>query len=217
MSIKILLADDHPLVRQGVRTILQAEGDISIAGETGDGLEVVPLTESLRPDIILLDLMIPSISGLEVTRQITKRIPRVKVIVLSMYSTEAYVLEALRNGAAGYVLKSASMDELIKAVREVTAGRHYLSPPLSETIIEAYVKKTDSSAIDPYETLTSREREVLHLVVSGHSTINVAAKLFISPRTVETHRSNLMRKLSLNSQTDLVLYAVRRGIVPAER
>lgn len=211
--VKILMADDHNIVRQGVKALLKVEPAFEWIGETGDGLEAVQLTASLQPDILLLDLMIPSLSGLEVTHQVSQRFPKLKVIILSMYNTEAYVLEALRNGASGYVLKSASMEELIKAIHEVSAGRHYFSAPLSETIIAAYIKKTDSSTIDPYDTLTCREREVLHLLAAGQSNIEIAGKLFISPRTVETHRANLMRKLTLKTQTDLVLFAVRRGIL----
>lgn len=210
----IVLADDHQVVRQGLRAVLEAEPDFSIIGEAGDGLEAVRLVERLKPNVLVLDLMMPGLSGLEATRQVCQRLPNTRVVILSMHASEGYVLEALRNGAAGYVLKNASAADLVQAVRNVAAGRRYLSPPLSDTAIEAYVRKAQSTPLDSYETLTTREREVLQLAAEGHPNPHIAARLFISPRTVETHRANLMRKLGLRSQSDLVRYALRRGIVP---
>ena len=212
----IVLADDHHIVRQGLRALLEAEPDFHLVGETGDGLETVQLVESLHPDVLVLDLMMPGLNGLEVTRQVGKRSPQTRVVILSMHANEAYVLEALRNGAAGYVLKDASVAELAHAVREVTAGRRYLSPPLSERAIEAYVGKATETPLDRYETLTTREREVLHLAAEGCSNAEVADRLSISVRTAETHRANMMRKLDLSSQTDLIRYALRRGIILME-
>lgn len=212
----IVLADDHHIVRQGLRALLEAEPDFSLVGETGDGLEAVQLAERLRPDVIVLDLMMPGLNGLEATRQIAARAPQTRVVILSMHANEAYVLEALRNGAAGYVLKDSSAAELVRAVREVVAGRRYLSPPLSERAIEAYIQKAQETPRDPYDTLTNREREVLHLAAQGHSSAEIAARLSLSPRTVETHRAHLMRKLGLRSQTDLIRYALQRGIIPLE-
>ena len=212
----ILLADDHRIVRQGLRALLEAEPDFSLVGETGDGLEAIQLAERLQPDIIVLDLMMPGISGLEATRQIGDNCPQTRIIILSMHADEAYVLEALRNGASGYVLKDSSADDLVRAVREVEAGRRYLSPPLSERAIEAYTRKAQETSMDPYEELTNREREVLHLAAEGHSSTEIAERLSISSRTVETHRANMMRKLDLHSQTDLIRYALKRGIIPME-
>jgi len=212
----IVLADDHHLVRQGLRSLLEAEPDFSIVGETGDGLEAAQLVERLRPDVLVLDLMMPGLNGLEVTRQVGQRSPRTHVVILSMHPNEAYVLEALRAGAAAYVLKESTSAELVRAVREAVAGRRYLSPPLSERAIEVYMQKAESAALDPYETLTAREREVLHLAAEGHTNAEIADRLFISRRTVETHRANLMRKLGLRTQTDLISYALRRGILPME-
>jgi two-component system response regulator NreC len=209
----IALADDHHVVRQGLQSLLEAEPDFSVVGETGNGIEAVQLVERLQPDVLVLDLMMPGLNGLEVTRQVSQRSPQTHVVILSMYANEAHVIEALRAGAAAYVLKESSSAELVHAVREAVAGRHYLSPPLSERAIEAYMQKAESSALDPYETLTAREREVLHLVAEGHTN---AERLFISRRTVETHRANLMRKLGLRTQTDLISYALRRGILPME-
>ncbi|OGG51261.1 MAG: DNA-binding response regulator [Candidatus Handelsmanbacteria bacterium RIFCSPLOWO2_12_FULL_64_10] len=212
----IVLADDHPVVRKGLRALLDAEQDFRLIGETGDGLEAVALVERLKPDVAVLDLMMPGLNGLEVARQAIQRSPKTRVVILSMHANEAYVLEAIRNGASGYVLKDSSAADLVQAVREVVAGRRYLSPPLSERAIDTYVQRAEDTALDVYETLTAREREVLHLAAEGHANTEIAARLFISPRTVEVHRGNLMRKLGLQTQTDLVRYALRRGILPME-
>ncbi|HYL79383.1 MAG TPA: response regulator transcription factor [Candidatus Acidoferrum sp.] len=212
----IVLADDHHIVRQGLRSLLETEEGFAVVGETGDGLKVVDLVEQLRPDVLVLDLMMPGLNGMEVTRQVAQRCPKTKVIILSMHANEAYVMEALRNGAVGYVLKDASTSEVVAAVREVTAGRHYLSRPLSERAIETYAQKAQAAPLDMSETLTSREREILQLAAESYSSTEIAARLGISPRTAETHRANLMRKLSLQSQTDLIRYAIRRGLLSVE-
>lgn len=212
----IVLADDHVVVRQGLRALLEAEPDFAIVGEAADGLEVADLVERLKADVLILDLMLPGLNGLEVTRQVQQRSPQARIVVLSMYANEAYVLEALRNGAGAYVLKEASAADLVHAIREVMAGRRYLSPPLSESAIELYVQKAKAAPRDSYEALTTREREVLQLAAEGQSNPGIADRLGISVRTVETHRANLMHKLDLRSQTDLVRYALRRGILPPE-
>ena len=216
-KITIVLADDHQIVRQGLRALLEAEEDFSVVGETGDGLEAVRLVERLRPNVLVLDLVIPALNGLEVTRQVCKPSEHTQVVILSMHANEAYVLQALRNGAAAYVLKESSATDLAQAVREAAAGRHYLSPPLSEQVIEAYLHKAAAATPDPDESLTTREREVLQLVAEGHSNGEIGARLFISARTVEIHRSNMMKKLELNSQADLIHYALKRGILSTER
>jgi len=217
MTIKIVLADDHRVVREGFRALLAGQKDFQIVAETGDGLEAIRLVEKHQPDVLLIDLMMPGLGGLEVTRQLTQRKSPVRVVVLSMHANEAYVIEALKNGAVGYVLKDASSADLVRAVREAVAGRRYLSPPLSEKSIEAYAQKARTSeTLDPYQTLTTREREVLQLSAEGHTNPQIAARLFISPRTVETHRSNLMHKLALRTHTDLIRYALKRGIVSIE-
>jgi DNA-binding NarL/FixJ family response regulator len=212
----IVLADDHPVVRRGLRALLEAVPDFRVTGETGDGLEVVRLVEELRPQVLVLDLMMPGVGGLEVARQVNLRFPTTKVVILSMHANEAYVLEALRNGASAYVLKDAGGGELLQAVRSVVAGSRYLSAPLSERAIADYVEKAKSAPLDPVGELTTREREVLGLAAEGQSTGDIAARLGISPRTAETHRANLMRKLGLHNQTDLVRFAIRQGILPPE-
>ena len=214
--ITILLADDHHVIRQGLRTLLEAEPDFSVVGEAGDGREAVELAERLQPNVLVLDLMMPGLSGLEVARQVSQRLPDTRIVVLSIRTSEAYVMEALRNGADGYVAKGASADELAEAVREVMAGRRYLSRDLSERALDLYVQKAQQATMDSYETLTSREREVLHLAAEGCSASEIAARLVISPNTAATHRTNLMRKLGLSSQTALVRYALRRGIISVD-
>lgn len=209
----VVLADDHAVVRQGLRALLEATPEFAIVGEVDDGLKVLEAMERVRPNVLVLDLMMPGLNGLEITRQVHKRFPQIRIVILSMHASEAYVLEALRHGAAGYVLKEATSEEVVQAVREAAAGRRYLSRPLSERAIEAYARKAQETSLDLYETLTSREREVLHLAAEGRSNAEIATRLGISPRTAETHRANLMQKLGLQSQTDLVRYALRRGIV----
>jgi two-component system, NarL family, response regulator NreC len=214
--VTIALADDHALVRHGLRAVLSGEPEFDIVGETGDGLEAIHFVERVRPDVLVIDLMMPGLSGLEVIRQASRRAPGTRIVVLSMHANEAYVLEALKHGASGYVLKDSSAEELIQAIREAAAGRRFLSPPLSERAIAAYVEKAEGAIADAYETLTDREREILHLAAEGCSSSSIADRLSISPRTAETHRSNLMRKLDLHNQTDLIRYAIRRGILPME-
>lgn len=214
--IKIVLADDHLLVRQGLRALLAGESDFSIVAEAADGLETLALVEEWQPDVLIIDLMMPRLAGLEVTRQVSQRWPRIRVVILSMHANEAYVLEALRNGAAAYVLKESGITDLVQAVHTVTTGQYYLSPPLSERAIEAYLQKAKATPLDPYETLTTREREVLLLVAEGYSSNEIGARLSISARTVESHRTNLMRKLDLRTQADLIRYALQRGILPLQ-
>jgi two-component system, NarL family, response regulator NreC len=209
----VFLADDHTVVRQGLRSLLETEAGLSIVGEAGDGLEAVRLVEKLQPNVLVVDMMMPGLNGIEVTRQVSKRVPVTRVILLSMHATEAYVLEALKAGAQGYVLKGSDAADLLTAITEVMAGRRYLSGPLSDRAMEAYIEKARETVIDPYETLTAREREVLQLVAESHSNPEMAALLSISPRTAETHRAHVMHKLGLQNQTDVIRYCLQRGII----
>lgn len=211
--ITIVLADDHRIVLQGLHALLKAEPDFEVVGEAGDGIEALDLVRKLNPDVVVLDLMMPGLNGLEVARQLSKQAPHTRIIILSMYDDEGFVLEALSNGASAYVLKDKGSSELIRAVREVQSGHRYLSPPLSDRAIEVYEQMTKSGTMDKYETLTNREREVLHLSAEGHTNNEIAIRLGISIRTAETHRSRLMHKLHIHTQADLTRYALRRGII----
>ena len=214
-TITVALADDHHIVRQGLRLVLERSIDFELAGEAGDGLEAMDLVEQKAPDVLVIDLMIPRLHGLEVIKQVSKKHPETKTLVLSMYSDEPFVMEALRNGASGYLLKDCDGDEFLKAIRTVASGKRYLTDVLAERALNGYIEHPGKSSLDVYDTLTNRERTVLQLAAEGLSSSKIAAKLFISPRTAETHRANLMRKLSLSSQTDLVRFAIRKGIIPA--
>ncbi len=216
MSVSVLLADDHPLVRRGLRNLLEAEPGFSVAGEAEDGLQVIQLAEKLRPDILVVDLMMPNLNGLEVLKQVRHRSPMTRMIVLSMQSADPYVLEAFRSGAIGYVLKDSAPDELINAINQSLKDIKYLSPKLPERLISAANGSMGNAEQDPYETLTDREREVFQMAAEGKTAPEIAKRLSISPRTAELHRSRMMNKLDLHSQSELVRYAVKRGILPLD-
>lgn len=215
-KISMILADDHIIVREGLRALLAAEPDFDVVGETGDGISAVKLVADLNPDVAVLDLMMPGLNGIDVARQLQRQTRKPKIIILSMHDDEGFVLEALTNGVSGYVLKDSGSDDLIHAVREVNAGHRYLSPSLTDRAIEVYEKMDRAGTNDKYETLTSREREVLHLSAEGLTNSRIALRLGISVRTAETHRSNIMHKLGVHTQADLTRYAIRRGIIPME-
>jgi len=214
--ITAVLADDHPIVRQGLRTLLEGDGSCQIVGEASDGLTALELIEQARPDIAILDVQLPDLDGLEVARRTRDRAPGTRVIMLSMHADEPYVLNALRYGVAGYVLKGSTTAELLAAVRTVIAGQRFLSAPLMERAIEAYASLGQEGAqpVDRYELLTAREREVLQLAAQGLSNADIGDRLSISPRTAETHRTNLLRKLGLQTQTELIRFAMSRGLLP---
>ncbi len=211
--ITIILADDHTVVRQGLRTLLEADPELRVIGEANNGHEALEQVERHSPDVLVLDLMMPGMNGMEVSRQVQCRFPHTRVVILSMHANEAYVLEALRAGALGYVLKESQATELLRAIHEAYQGQHYLSAPLSERAIEAYVQKTKEISQDPFDRLTPREREVLQLAAEGYTNAEIGETLSLSGRTIEMHRSNLMHKLCLNTQTDLIRYALKRGII----
>ena len=214
--IRVLLADDHAVVRLGIRELLESHSGFEVVGEVADAAHVIPQVEALKPDVLVLDLVMPGMNGLEITRRLATARPETRIVVLSMHANEAYVIEALRNGANAYVLKGSEAGDLTEAIRAVIAGERYLSPPLSDSSIEAYLQKVTGGGLDRYDTLSTREREILLLVAEGRSSPEIAAGLFISVRTVESHRANIMRKLNLRTQTDLVRYALRRGILSRE-
>ncbi|MGB7541435.1 MAG: response regulator transcription factor [Burkholderiales bacterium] len=214
--ISILLADDHPLVLRGLHDLFEAQEGFSVVGQETDALRIFESVKRLRPDVLVLDLMMPGLNGMEIILQVTRQCPDTRVVVLSMHANPAYVSEALRHGAIGYVLKGADAEELIRAVREAVKGQRYLSPPLSESDMENYRLEAREGVLDPYDMLTNREKEVLQLSAEGHTVGQIADKLHIGVRTAETHRANMLRKLDLHSQTGLVRYAIQRGIISAE-
>jgi DNA-binding NarL/FixJ family response regulator len=210
--ITVLLAEDHTIVRQGVRLVLEREPDLTVVGEVDDGRHVADVCARLEPDVLLLDLGLPGLHGLEVIDAVTGRVPRTRVLVLSMHAHAEWVLGAMARGASGYLLKGCEAPELVTAIRRIAAGERYVSADVAHHL------RGDRSAPErrePYSTLTPREREVMHLMARGLSNITIAEQLHVSPRTVETHRANVMRKLDLRNQTDVVLFAVRRGLVNA--
>ncbi|ACY49315.1 response regulator [Rhodothermus marinus] len=209
-----IIVEDHPIVRQGLRTLLERQG-CQVVAETGDGLEALQLIETHQPRLLLLDLSLKGLNGLEVLRQARRRARSMRVLVLSMYDDDAYVVEALRGGAMAYVLKGSPVEELVQALEALYQGRRYLSAPLSERLLAQAEAPQDLR--DPYETLTDRERQILHLTAEGYTSREIAERLFISPRTVEKHRENLMAKLDIHSQAELIHYAVQRGLVQPRR
>ncbi|MBI2516172.1 MAG: response regulator transcription factor [Opitutae bacterium] len=210
----VVLADDHEIVRRGVRSLLEANQHCQIVAEAADGLAAAQAVARFKPDLLFLDLNLPRLHGLEVLKQTRTASPGTRTIVLSMHSDEPYVIEALRAGAAAYVLKGAESAEITAALKEVLAGRRYLSAALSERAITALATRAPDSS-DPLHTLSPREREVLQHAAAGAANPQIAEKLFISARTAETHRANLMRKLGLQTQTELVRFAIRRGLIQA--
>jgi DNA-binding NarL/FixJ family response regulator len=207
-----IIADDHDIVRRGLRGIIESEGSFRVIAEAADGLSATQLVDKLKPHVLVLDLNMPRMHGIEVLRQTRSNSPHTRVIVLSMHNDEPYVIEALRAGAMAYILKGSESAEISHALKEVLAGRRFLSATLSEWAINALVAKPVDDS-DPLHSLTPRERTVLQLAAEGYSNPEIAEKLFISPRTAETHRTNLMRKLALQTQTDLVRFAIRKGLI----
>jgi two-component system response regulator NreC len=216
VNVTILLADDHPFVRRGVRNLLEAEADFLVVGEAEDGLQVVQMAEKLRPDILVVDIMMPNLNGLEALKQVSHRSPKTRKIVLSMHSADPYVVEAFRSGASGYILKDSAPDELINAIRHVLLDNIYLSPKLPERLIAALTESLGNAEQDKYESLTNREREILQMTVEGRTSQEIGDKLIISPRTVEVHRSNLMNKLGIHHQAELIRFALKRGILQTD-
>jgi len=208
MSVSVILADDHPVVRQGLRMLLERE-KFEILGEASDGLEAINLANELHPDVIVLDLSMPVLDGLGAVREIAKVSPRSKVILLTMYTEEHHILEALRAGVKGCVSKTQAAEHLLQAIREVCGGGVYLSPSVSGAVVQAYLAKTEL----PYDPLTGRERQVLQLIAEGKTTKEIAVILGVSVKTAETHRTKLMEKLDIHSAAGLVRYAVRRGLI----
>jgi two-component system, NarL family, response regulator NreC len=212
--VRILLADDHTLVRHGIRRILEEHADWQVIGETSDGREAVRLALELQPDVVILDIGMPQLNGIEAARQITRRAPSVRVLMLSMHADEAYLTQSVEAGALGYLLKDSADVELVKAVTAAIQGRSFFSPKVATVLLDEFRKSLVRRGItDRYETWSEREREVFQLIAEGHSNKSIATILGVSPATVETHRSHMMEKLDLHSVAEIVLYAVRRGVI----
>ncbi len=208
----IVIAEDHTILREGLLSLLSSEPELRVVGEAKDGREAIRRVEQLEPDLILMDLSMPRMNGVEAIREIKNRIPETRVLALTVHKAEEFVLEVLQAGADGYVLKDASSKELVMAIRSVLGGQRYLSPAVSQMVIEGYLagRKTSES---PWDTLTKREREILKLIAEGHKNKEIADYLCISVKTVEKHRANLMKKLDLHSAAALTAYAMERGLV----
>jgi two-component system response regulator NreC len=214
MAIRILLADDHAILRRGLRALLDRETDMEVVGEAADGRDTLKAVEELIPDVVVLDITMPNLNGIEAARQIQAKSTATAVLILSMHSDEGYVLRALRAGARGYLLKDAVEGELIGAIRAVAAGKAYFSPEVSKLLVEDYVLGMQQRGLqDSYDLLTTREREVLQLLAEGRTSKDIAKMLELSVYTVDTHKANLMQKLSLHSMAELILYSVRKGII----
>lgn len=213
----ILLADDHAVLRQGLRALLEEEPDFSVVAEASGGLDAIRMCKELKPSVLVLDIMMDDINGIEVIRQIKETLPHTGVVVLSMYGDKKHILNALQAGAMAYVVKKSASDDLVRAVREVVAGKRYLGPELADIVVDAYLEKADSQPANLYEMLSAREREVLNMAAHGFTNSEIAERLCISRRTVETHRSNAMNKLQLDSQTDLLRFALKEGILPLDQ
>ncbi len=213
-QIRILLADDHTIMRNGLRLLLERQPGFQVIGEAADGRETVEMTETLRPDVVVLDVAMPNLNGIEAARQIAAKLPGIAVVILSMHSDESYVLRALKAGARAYLLKDSAESDLIAAIKAVTEGKAFFSPAISKMLLDDYVRRLQQRGVDDsYELLTTREREILQLLAEGKSNKDVANLLSLSLYTVETHRGNIMQKLNLHSVPELILYAVRKGVI----
>ncbi len=212
--IRILLADDHNVIRKGLRLLLESQPEFKVVGEAADGLQTVEMAESLSPSVVVLDIAMPNLNGIEAARQITQRVPRSAIVILSMHSDESYVLRALKAGARAYLLKDSAETDLINAIRAVSEGKAFFSPAVSKMLVEDYMRQMQEREVDDsYELLTARERQILQLLAEGKSNKDVANMLKLSLYTVETHRSNILEKLNLHSVPELILYAVRKGVI----
>jgi two-component system response regulator NreC len=213
-KLRVVLGDDHTIVRQGIRKILEERRDWEVVAEAGDGRDAVKKVLEHQPDVAVLDIGMPLLNGIEATRQIVKRAPTVRVLILSMHSDEAYITQALQAGAKGYLLKDSADTDLIRGVTDVAAGKSFFSPAVAKVMLDDYVRHlADKGIVDRYDALSEREREIFQLVAEGHSNKAIAELLSISPATVETHRAHILQKLDLHNTAEVVLYAVRRGVI----
>jgi DNA-binding NarL/FixJ family response regulator len=209
-----MIADDHPLVRSGLRALLERDGEFQVVAEAADGYEAIDLAALHKPDVLLLDVGMPRLSGPDAAQSIAQKLPAVRIVMLSMHSDEAYVLRALKAGARGYLLKASPEADVLAAIRAVAAGNAYFSPSITRLLVEEYVTEMRRRGVeDSYDMLSLREKEILHLLASGKSNREIADLLYISISTVETHRNNIFQKLQLHNLAELILYAVRKGLI----
>jgi two-component system, NarL family, response regulator NreC len=212
--IRIMIADDHPLVRSGLRALLERDGEFQVIAEAADGYEAIDLAVLHKPDVILLDVGMPRLSGPDAAQSISQKLPAVRIVMLSMHSDEAYVLRALKAGARGYLLKASPEADVVAAIRAVASGNAYFSPSITKLLVEEYVVEARRKGVeDSYDLLSIREKEILQLLASGKTNREIAELLFISVATVETHRNNVFQKLHLHNLAELILYAVRKGLI----
>jgi len=212
--IRILLADDHSIVREGLRALLERQQEFEVVGDAADGRQAVEMAETARPDVVVMDLAMPGLNGIEATRRITARSPQVSVVILSMHSDESYILRSLKAGARSYLLKDSLQVDLVDAVRAAAQGKSFFSPKVSKVLQEDYINELEARGTeDTWDLLTDREREILQLVAEGKTNKEIAALLNISPYTIDTHRSHILQKLNLHSAPELILYAIRKGII----
>ena len=212
--VRILLADDHTVMRSGLRLLLERQPNLKVVGEAADGRQAVTLSESANPDVVIMDIGMPNLNGIEAARQIVSRSPRTAIAILSMHSDESYVIRALKAGARAYLLKDSAEADLLAAVRALTEGKSFFSPAISKILVEDYMRQLErQGAEDTYELLTNREREILQLLAEGKTNKEAASLLNLSLYTVETHRTHILQKLNLHNVPELILYAVRKGII----
>jgi len=214
-AIRVMVADDHPLVRCGLRALLERNGEFNVVAEAADGFEAIELAALHKPDVALLDVGMPRLSGTDAATSIAAKAPSVRIVIISMHSDEAYILRALKAGARGYLLKASPEADIITAIRAVAAGNAYFSPAITKVLVEDYMHEVRRRGLeDSYDLLSIREKEILQRLTAGKNNRDIADLLHVSVATVETHRNNIMQKLSLHSLADLVLYAVRKGLIP---
>jgi DNA-binding NarL/FixJ family response regulator len=212
--IRILLADDHTVIRKGLRLLLESQPGFKVVAEASDGRETIAMAQAHQPDVVVLDVAMPTLNGIEAAKQISSSVPKSAIVFLSMHSDEGYVMKALKSGAKAYLLKDSAEYDLINAIKAVHEGKAFFSPAISKMLVEEYMRQMQEREVDDsYDLLTTREREVLHLLAEGKSNKEVASVLELSPHTIETHRSNIFQKLNLHNGGELILYAVRKGVI----
>ena len=213
-AIRVLVADDHTIIRRGLRSLLEREEGFEVVAEACDGRQTVEMAEAKQPDVVMLDIAMPRLNGIEAARQISSQLAKTRIVILSMHADESYVLKALKAGARGYLLKDSAESDIINAIRAVHEGKAFFSPEISRMLMEDYMRQLEQRGVDDrYELLSTREREVLQLLAEGKSSKEAATILDISLYTVETHRSHILQKLGLHSLAELILYAVRKGVI----